>query len=74
MIAALSHRLGISGRRCSRLGNDTHDHTFASTEAVAKDPSDQLTPFESGISLVLRYNGDIGERLAEGLRKAELPE
>ena len=26
------------------------------------------------ISLVLRYNGDIGERLAEGLRKAGLPE
>ncbi len=26
------------------------------------------------ISLVLRYNGDVGERLAEGLRKAGLPE
>ena len=26
------------------------------------------------ISLVLRYNGDIGERLADGLRKAGLPE
>ena len=26
------------------------------------------------VSLALRYNGEVGERLAEGLRKAGLPE